>query len=221
MKNISKKMKIIIAAIFIIIIVGITITLSIGLNYDLRFQESKAVEIYLQKEFEISDIKQITNEVMPNQYVVIQKVEVYEDSLRIVAKDITNEQKNNLITKINEKYGTELSADNIQIQTISNTRGRDIVKPYIIPFIIATIIILVYMSIKYYKLNFGKVMLKTILTLIIAQGILLSLIAITRIPVGRLTMPIVVFVYMLTLFEVTNKFEKQLEDKKEKDNNTK
>lgn len=217
MKKVSKKAKIIFAIISLIIVVGIAITLTVGLNYDLRFQETKKVELYLQKEFEVSDIKQITNETIPNQDVIIQKVEVYEDTVSVIAKDITEEQKTNLITKINEKYGTELSADSIQITKVPNTRGRDILKPYIAPFAIATIIILAYMAIRYYKLSSSKVVLKTILILIIAQSLLLSLIAITRMPVGRLTMPMSVTVYILTLVALTSEFEKQLESKKEKE----
>ena len=107
MKETTKKQKMIIAIIILIIIAGIIITATMGLNFDLRFQESKKVELYLGKDFEIKDIKQITNEVMPNQYVIVQKVEVYEDSVSIIAKDINDEQKQNLVNKVNEKYGWE------------------------------------------------------------------------------------------------------------------
>ena len=131
MKKYSKKVKIVTAIITIIMIIGIAITLTIGLNYSLKYQESKKIELYVEKEFETSDIKQIAKEVLQNDDVIIQKVEVYGDSVSIIAKNITDEQKESLITKINEKYGTELSADSTQIQTIPSTRGRDIVKQYI------------------------------------------------------------------------------------------
>ncbi|MEI3394135.1 MAG: hypothetical protein V8R82_00115 [Clostridia bacterium] len=39
---------------------------------------------------------------------MIQKVEVFEDSVSITAKDITDEQKQSIIDKVNEKYETEL-----------------------------------------------------------------------------------------------------------------
>ena len=89
MKKITTKQKIILSIIALIIIAGIAITTTIGLNYDLRFQEAKKVELYLEKDFEISDIRNITNEVIPNQSVIIQKVEVYEDSVSIISKEIT------------------------------------------------------------------------------------------------------------------------------------
>ena len=53
------------------------------------------------------------------------------------------------------------------------------------------------------------------LTLVIAEATLISLIAITRIPIGRLTIPMVITVYMLTFVGVTTKFEKELEAQKE------
>lgn len=217
MKETTKKQKIIIAIIILIIIAGIIITATMGLNFDLRFQESKKVELYLGKDFEIKDIKQITNEVMPNQYVIVQKVEVYEDSVSIIAKDINDEQKQNLVNKVNEKYGTEISNDTTEIVTIPHTRGRDLVKPYILPFAISMIIILVYMAVRYRKLGVIKTVLQTIFVCILTQVVLLSIIAITRIPVGRLTMPISVAVYLLTLVGVTSNLENKLKIENERE----
>lgn len=217
MKEISKKTKIIALFVAIIIIAGVIVTLTIGLKFDLRYQETKKIQLYLEKDFEISDIKEITNEVLSNQDVMIQKVEVYEDSVSIISTDITEEQKANLIDKINEKYGTELSADSTEITTIPHTRGRDIIRPYIVPFLIATAVILVYMAIRYRKLGMVKTILKTAFLLVIAQVVLLSVISITRIPIGRVTIPLVLAVYVLSLLGVTNYFEKKLSEKKKEE----
>ena len=218
MKKMTKKQKILSVIIAVIIIAGAIVTGVKGLNYDLRYQETKNIQLYIAKDFEIADIKAITDEVMGKSPVIIRKVEVYEDAVSITAKEITDEQKQSIIDKINEKYQTELSADSTQIQTIPHTRGRDIVKPYITPFIISTAIILVYMAIRYRKIGVLRTLLKTIATSVIAQAVLLSIIDITRIPVGRLTIPMIVTVYMLTLVGLTTNFEKKLEMKKEEEN---
>ena len=42
---------------------------------------------------------------MPKTKTIIQKVEVFEDTVSITAKEISEEQKQNIITKVNEKYG--------------------------------------------------------------------------------------------------------------------
>lgn len=212
-KKMSKKSKIIIAIIAVIIIAGIAITATIGLNFDLRYQESKSIQLYLEKDFNISDIKQITDEVMPGEKVIIQKVEVFEDTVNIIAKDITDEQKQSLIDKVNEKYGTELSVDNVEVESIPNTRGRDIIKPYIVPFLIATLIILVYIAFRYSKIGVIKTVAETVIISILVQVILLSIMAITRIPIGVITIPLVITVYLLTLVGLTTYFEKQLANK--------
>lgn len=209
----TTKSKVLVAIIAIVIIAGIIVTATVGLNFDLRYRDSKRMELYLEQDFNISDIKQMTDEVMPGKQVIIQKVEVYEDTVSITAEDITDEEKQSLIDKVNEKYGTTLSAESTQIENIPNTRGRDIVKPYVVPFGIASLIILVYMAIRYRKLGVIKTLLKTVLILIVAQIVLLSIMAITRIPIGIVTIPLVITVYLLTLVGLTTYFEKQLTNK--------
>ena len=215
--KLSKKTKIIFTIIAIIILIGIAITCTIGLNFDLRYRDSKRMELYLEQDFNISDIKQMTDEVMPGRKVIIQKVEVYEDTVSITAEDITDEEKQSLIDKVNEKYGTTLVAESTEIETIPNTRGRDIVKPYVVPFGIATLIILVYMAIRYRKLGVIKTLLKTIVIAIVAEMVLLSIMAITRIPIGIVTIPLVITVYLLTLIGLTTYFEKELKNKNNKE----
>ena len=211
----KKTNKILILLMILVIVAGILMIIFKGFNFDLKYQDTKQIEFGLDKQFSISDIKAITDEVLNNEPVLIRKVEVYEDAVNITAREITDEQKANIITKVNEKYGTDLNADEIEIATVAHTKGRDIIIPYVVPFIIATIIILIYMMIKYYKLNSGKVLLKTIGIIILTQVLLFSIMAITRIPIGRLTIPLVLTVYMLTLVWYTTKLENQLKTKKQ------
>ena len=166
MKNITKKQKIIFIILAVIIIAGIAVISTIGFNLELKMQETKKIELYIQKDFEISDIKNIVKEVIPDESIMIQKVEVFEDSVSITAKDITEEQKQSIIDKVNEKYGTELKADSTEIINIPNMKIRDLVKPYVTSFAISTVLILVYIAIRYRKLGFVKTMLKSLLDLV-------------------------------------------------------
>lgn len=215
MEKIKKNKKIIIGILIaIILIAGIAITLTIGLNFDLNYQETKQIQLNLGTEFNKNDIKEITDEVFSGQKVMIQTVEVFKDAVSIRTTDITDEQKQSLIDKINEKYeSAEIEADSVEIETIPHTRGRDIVKPYIAPFALATFIILVYMAFRYKKIGSTKIILKTLGMVILMQAILLSIIAIARIPIGRVTIPLVLGVYLLTLIGLTTSFEKQLKTK--------
>ena len=215
MEKLKKNKNIIIGILIaIIIIAGVAITLTIGLNFDLKYQETKQIQLNLGTEFNIDDIKQITNEVLPGQNIMIQKVEVFEDAVSIVSNSITDEQKQSIIEKINEKYeSADIEADTIEIETIPHTRGRDILKPYIAPFVLATFIILVYMAFRYKKVGSIKTILKTLGIIILMQLVLFSIIAIARIPVGRVTIPLVLGVYLLTLIGITTNLEEQLKTK--------
>ena len=147
------------------------------------------------------------------QPVIIKAIEVYKDAVSITTTEITEEQKNELVSKINEKYGTELSSDNITIEDVSHIRGRDIIKPYIIPFGIATIVILAYLVIRYNKLNSFEILTQAIGIIVLSQLVLLGVMAITRMPIGGFTIPTILIVYMLSTYICTTKFDGDLEKK--------
>ena len=68
------------------------------------------------------------------------------------------------------------------------------------------------MAIRYSKLGIVKTILKVVIISVVAQATLLGVIAITRIPIGRLTIPMVIVIYMLTLVGLTSNFEKKLKE---------
>lgn len=184
-----------------------------GLAFELKYQDGKKVEMNLGKEFKEKDIKEITNEVFADQPVIIQAIEVYKDAVSITTTEITEEQKAELVTKINEKYEIELNSEDITIEEIAHTRGRDIIKPYIIPFVIVTIIILAYLVIRYNQLNSLEVLTQSIGIIVLAQLVLLGIMAITRMPIGKLTIPTVLLVYMLSTYTCTTKLDRDLKNK--------
>lgn len=184
-----------------------------GLAFELKYQDSKKVEMNLGKEFKEKDIKEITNEVFAGQPVIIQAIEVYKDAVSITTTEITEEQKAELVTKINEKYEIELNSEDITIEEIAHTRGRDIIKPYIIPFVIVTIIILAYLVIRYNQLYSLEVLTQSIGIIVLAQLVLLGIMAITRMPIGKLTIPTVLLVYMLSTYTCTTKLDRDLKNK--------
>lgn len=202
--------KILVILIAIILVVGSIMLFAKGLAFELKYQDNQKIEINLGKEFNENDIREITSEVLGNQQVIIQAIEVYKDAVSITTTQITEEQKASIVTKINEKYGTEISADDVSIENIAHVRGRDIIKPYIIPFAIATAIILVYLVIRYNKLNSLEILTQSIGIIVLAQLVLLGIMAITRMPVGKFTIPTILLVYMFSTYICTAKFEEDL-----------
>ena len=210
----QKITKILAVIIAIIIIIGIVITATKGLNFNIKYRANNSIEFNLNTEYSESDIKEITNEVFGNQEVIIQPIEVYKDALKITTSEITDEQKSELVSKVNEKYSLELVAEDIEITENANIKGISIIEQYIIPFAIITIIILVYQMIRFNKLNSLKVLLKSICVIACSELLLLSIFAITRIPVGEYITAIILAVYILAIGVSNTKFEKDLEKKK-------
>lgn len=207
MKQNRKKLLLIVSV--IVLLAGIIMISIKGFNFDLKYQNTKQIHIHLGKGFALSDMKQIVKDVFKNEPVMVQKVEVFEDAVSITSKEITDDQKKELVVKINEKYAAEVNEEDLELVDISHIRGRDLIKPYVIPFAIATVIILVYMMARYHASGVVKVVLKTIAIVGASQLLLFSIMAITRIPLGRLTIPLVLCVYVLSLTGAVNYFEKK------------
>lgn len=193
----------------IVILVGIIITVAVGFNVDMCYRDYNLVDIKIGQDFNINDIKTITNEVFQKQNVEIQKAGVYSDNVVIKVNNITDEQKNLINTKINEKLGINNSVDDIKVNYIPSYKLRDIIKPYIIPLIITTVLILAYMAIRFRKIGIAKVISQAVILTIIAELLYASIIVITRYPVNRLVMPVGVVIYITIITVLTGMFEKQ------------
>lgn len=218
MKQLSAKCKIAIGVVVLIIVIGAAIAVIKGFNFDIRTRAMQMIQLNIGKEFEKSDIKQITNEVFENEVVLIQKVEVYGDSVAITAKEISDEQKTKMIDKVNEKYGSELKSEDVEIKNVPHKKLKDVIKPFVFPLVLSTLIILVYMGVRFYKIGIIKTLLRVGGIEVLAEAILFAIFAITRFPIGRYTLPLVLFVYLVVLLIMTIKLEKELLDKKESEN---
>ena len=207
----------------IIIIIGIILTATMGLNLDLMYSSHKSIDINLQKQFENEDVYKIAKEVFENQKVKVQKVELYEDMVSIIVKDATDEQLENLNTKLNEKYELENTKDDMVITNVPSVEISDLVKPYILPVSISFIVIIVYLVIYMAinnrvnrKLSILKEISKAILTIIGIELLYLSVFAITRLEVNYTTLPIGIIIYAFTTILILMNLEKQykIEEKK-------
>lgn len=200
--------KVIIAIIACIVVAGIAITCVMGLNYELMYSDNTQFDIYIGKEFDNNEIKNIVQEVIgKDKQVLIQKVEMYEDMVTVTTKEVSDEQLEQINQKINEKYGIENKKEDIQLVKNSKIRGRNIVKPYVFPVAISFIIIIVVMAILYRKLGVSKVILNFVGYTLLVQAIYLSIIALTRVEVNRFTMPVAIALYALTQLYVITKLE--------------
>lgn len=201
----SKKMKIISILLIIIFIIAIVLTGIRGLNVDLNYAEGVSILFDMKQQFNTADVESIAREVWPKGQIIVQKVEVYDETVLIKVSKVNDEELSNLVNKINEKYGLELTSEDLAVQYNSNVKIRDIVSPYIVPMLITTALIIVYYSIRYRGV---KEILDLLVKLIFAEGIIYSIYAITRLPINVLTMPIGMLVFAGVTIYVTVKYEK-------------
>lgn len=206
MKQNNKKI-ILIAIIALIIIAGIVVVNVWGFNKELKFAQSQMIEINIEQKVDSKKIKETANEVL-GMHNIVQTVSIYEDSIIISARNISEEQKNNLVNKLKENYKFEQTAEKTNIKTIPATRIRDMYKRYIKPVVISSALVLIYMIIRYHKKGILKVIIKTTINPIVAELLLLSWMAIVRIPIGRITPTLVILVYMASIWYTIKEIEK-------------
>lgn len=198
------------AGLAIVFAVAIIIIAVYGFNVDLSYRSYNLIDVKIGQDFKISDIEKIAKEVFPKQNLEVQRAGVYKDNVVIkVNSKISDEQKSTLNTKINEKLGINNNVDDIQINYIPSYRLRDILKSYVGPLAIATVIVLAYLGFRFRKLGIVKVLVQAISLIAVSEALFMAVIAITRYPINRLIMPSAIIIYMLILTLLTGNFEKQ------------
>jgi len=207
--------KIVYGVLICIIVIGAIITCTMGLSVDIIYSKNAEIDVYIGKVVDLKEIKQIAQEVFPNERLLIQNIEMFNDMVSIKMKDKSDEelkgQLEQLNTKINEKYGTKNKVEeSIKVVHNPKTRLSSILNPYFTPIGISAVIILVFVAIRYKRLG----MLKTSGSYLLYTGMIellyLSILAIVRFPINRLVVPIGLVLYIITITTLSFKNEKKL-----------
>ena len=193
-----------------LIIAGIIVISTVGFNVGLKYSEHIEISINVGSQFNVAEI---TKEVFGNSNVLVQQVELYKDMVQITVKEATEEQITTLNDKINEKYEIENQLTDIKVVHIPNVRLRNIIKPYILPISIVSIITIVFAMIVFRKLGALKVAYEVAISIVAPQAILASLYAVTRIPINRLTSIIAIIIFIISLVLPMVKLNKVKEEK--------
>lgn len=195
-----------------LIIIGTVFIIINKFAFNVNYSKNVRFEIDLGKDFEISDILAITNEVYPNQDAIVRKAGAFSDILTITLRDFEEEQNENLINKINEKYETEFTTADIKIFYNSNVRGRDIIKPYITASLIFSIIILAFFGIKYKKLGILRTVLSPILVMVGTQVLYFFMISLFRVKINESTVAVGIAIILFCLTYLIHSFENEVKD---------
>ena len=207
--------KIVYAILICIIIAGIVVIATVGLKADIIYSKNVELDVYVGETFERKDIENIVNEVFPNERVIINEIEMFGDMFSVTLADTRTEDELNskveeLVTKVNEKYETELETSDIEIRHNPKAKLSSIILPYAVTIGTSMLLILVYVGIRYRKLGVVRTILTYIVSILAVEMIYLSILAIVRYPINRIVIPIglVLLVTVVTILGFVN--EKKL-----------
>lgn len=209
-KKTKMKNKLLYILIAIVIIAGIVVGYTAKFKFSLAYDDSIRVEMYIGKDYTKADVEAIAKEAFGTKEVLIQKIEFFNDSVAITVRESNDEKLNNLVAKVNEKYGTTLAKEDLTVVDVPHYRGRDIMSNYIVPIAISAVLIIVYSIIRFRKIELAKVVAKLLIWSIIVEALYLSILAIARIPISYYTLPLGIILAVITLTIITYKNEKKL-----------
>ena len=195
------KKKIIYLVLIFIVILGIVIIGTKGLKTDIIYGQNTRIDVYLGKKYNKEEVETLAKETFGVNRVIINQVEYYEDMFSLTIKSDIEEldQKvEEFNKKINEKFElkNEIGKE-VEIKQQLRIKLSSLLKPYIIPVGISLLIILVYAIIRFRKIGIAKTLMNYVLTILASESVYLSLLAIFRININRIVIPIGLLIYVL------------------------
>lgn len=211
--------KVVYAVMACLIIAGIIVIATIGLNADIIYSKNVEIDVYIGQTINKNEIEDMVKEIFPNKRFVVQEIELFQDMVAITLPDDMSEEELNskveeLNTKVNEKYGLENTVEeDIDITHNPKVRLSSLIWPYVLPVGISFVIILLFVGIRYRELGIVKIIVSYILSAGIAELLFLSILAITRFPINRYVIPVALVLLVAVLTVLGLKNEKMLAEK--------
>lgn len=170
-----KKRKIFYSISLIIIIIGLVMMATKGLNYGIDFTGGTSIQIKIGKTLTVDQAKGIMNEYDKDASVI--HVGNAKDEIIIKSnKDLNNDQVNEVIDKFADEF--DIKEKEFKTEKFVSTMGSEIKKKALISSLIAALLMLVYIT---WRFEF-KFAIAAIVALLHDVLIMLSVYAIFRIP---------------------------------------
>ena len=198
--------------IIIMIIFGIFMAVTKGINTGILYTEREQIGIFINSQFDITDIRKIAKDVFKDEDYILQKATIFEDTVIIQNEEITNEEKEQIVIKLNEKYGLDIKNEDITVEKIDARSLKEDLGKYILPSCISLILVIVYFAFRFKKLGCVRTNVRFVTTIIFAELLYLSILSISQIEIGRLLAPVAFMIYILCTIVATAIFEKERTD---------
>lgn len=193
------KNKIIIVLLVLVVAIGACIICTNGFNLSTEYGASKKLNIAFKESFELVDVENIAKEVLGEDNIYkIDYLDTFESIVTITTKEANDEKIATLESMLKEKYKTfiteeaekeendhEDEAQIIQVFDIPKVSSFDLVKDYVKPMIIASVVIIAFLAIVFRKLGLLKALGLPIEIIVGVIAAYVSIIAITRIPLNE------------------------------------
>lgn len=173
-----------------------------------------------KEDYNVDDVKAIAKEVFGKDEVNVEKYKDDEKYVSIEANLLIEKDIENLNTKINEKYeltneAKSISSTNvIKENEIPRVRLTDMAKQYILYTFIATIVIVVYLSVRFKKLGLKKIFVRTAATIIFGELFYIAVVSICRLPINKVVVLAAFAIYLAILTYLNYKYTIELESSK-------
>lgn len=207
MKNIKKVLALFVV---IVLILGTSMVVKKGFNYGIEYKEVTELKFMLGQVLDMDEVESIVNEAFNNKETRIQKIDYFNDYVNISVVEPTDEEIQALLDKLNARYSQNNEMNNISRVKTANVSFTEIIKPYILPSIVALVLVLLYMIVRFRNQGILKVALLPIFATIVAEVLFFAICAIIRIPITIWTMPFALILMILTLTWYAYKFEKNM-----------
>ena len=207
------KNKIIYGLIALVIVLGIIMFFVHGFNVGNIYGANTKLDLYIEKGINLDEVQTIVNESFNGKEAIYQDVEYFGEMVLITLPPVTDEEVENFITKVNEKYELEYTKDDLDIITMPSMSFSEIIKSYIIPVLITIVLTIIYIVIRYRKLGVAKMAVKPIVAILVAELIILSVYLITNLPIDISIVPATLLAFGIALIYTTIDNNKLLERK--------
>ncbi len=215
METNNNSKKIVILGLILLIVAGLIVVALKGFRVSLLFGKHEIVELKVGKAIDKQVVEEICQEIFQGKRYIVKELEVFGDSFQINVEAITDDEKANLIQQVNEKFETNKTIEDLHINSIANKRLRDIIKPYILPMLLVFSIVTIYVLIRFRKIEAFKIVFEYLWKIILTQIVVVSIIAIIRIPVNDLLINGLMIMAIAQLVWFINRAENRLTSSKE------
>jgi len=178
------KKKIVVALIAVILIAGLICAGARGFNVDAMYANATKINAYIGKDFDKDAVKEIAKEIFTGKEVLVQKVRPFQDVVSITTSGVEEWQIEELTKRLNEQYELSLEKEDIVQTQLPYMELKDMLTQYIVPLAIGFLLAFAYMGVRFRKLGVIKTMGISIGSLVVGEAMLVSLYAITRLPVN-------------------------------------